>query len=146
MLIGGVTHSSASQFYSRFVPFPRPNAHLRRGRSPSWYCAADAPAACQPWAGSLPTLRLGSPPFADYVLGEIVNRRSTAFHLVFAGVDINTVRAWLGHASIDTSNIYAEINIKMKAEAVALCGVASKPDSGCPWKEDKGLIAFLDAY
>ena len=74
-----------------------------------------------------------------------VLRHTTACHLVFAGVDINTVRAWLGHSSIDTTNIYAEINLKMKAEAMALCDVA-EPDPGRPWKEDKDLMAFLNSY
>ena len=60
-------------------------------------------------------------------------RHTTACHLVFAGVDINTVRAWLGHSSIDTTNIYAEINLKMKAAAMALCDVA-EPDPGRHWK------------
>ena len=35
-------------------------------------------------------------------------RHTTATHLLRAGVDINTIRAWLGHVSIDTTNIYAE--------------------------------------
>ena len=72
-------------------------------------------------------------------------RHTTACHLVFAGVDINTVRAWLGHSSIDTTNIYAEINLKMKAAAMALCDVA-EPDPGRHWKEDKDLMAFLNSY
>ena len=72
-------------------------------------------------------------------------RHPTACHLVFAGVDINTVRAWLGHSSIDTTNIYAEINLKMKAAAMALCDVA-EPDPGRYWKEDKDLMAFLNSY
>src|ERR1035438_6431172 len=37
-------------------------------------------------------------------------RHTTATHLLRAGVDINTVRAWLGHVSLDTTNIYAEID------------------------------------
>ena len=74
-----------------------------------------------------------------------VLRHTTACHLVFAGVDINTVRAWLGHASIDTTNVYAEINLKMKAEAMALCAVA-EPAPGRAWKDDKDLMAFLNSY
>src|SRR6516162_10713197 len=35
-------------------------------------------------------------------------RHTTASHLLQAGVDINTIRAWLGHVSLDTTNIYAE--------------------------------------
>ena len=57
-----------------------------------------------------------------------------------AGVDINTVRAWLGHVSIGTTNIYAEIDLTLKASAVALCEVG-QPPRGRSWKEDKDLMA-----
>ena len=62
--------------------------------------------------------------------------------LVLAGVDINTIRAWLGHVSISTTNIYAEIDLTLKANAVALCEVG-EPRRSRPWKEDKDLMAFL---
>jgi site-specific recombinase XerD len=48
-------------------------------------------------------------------------RHSTATHLLRAGVDINTIRAWLGHVSLDTTNIYAETDLAMKAKALAAC-------------------------
>ena len=41
---------------------------------------------------------------------------ASACHLLQAGVDLNTILAWLGHASLDTSNIYAEIELEMKAK------------------------------
>ena len=44
-------------------------------------------------------------------------RHSTATHVLRAGVDINTVRAWLGHVSLDTTNIYTEIDLETKAKA-----------------------------
>jgi len=31
-------------------------------------------------------------------------RKQTATHLLRAGVDINTIRAWLGHVSLNTTN------------------------------------------
>lgn len=71
-----------------------------------------------------------------------VLRHTTACHLVRAGVDINTIRAWLGHVSLDTTNIYAEIDLKMKAEAIALCDTV-ETGSGRPWRENKGMMAFL---
>lgn len=71
-------------------------------------------------------------------------RHSSACHLLQAGVDLNTIRAWLGHVSLDTTNIYAEIDLEMKAKAMTLCD-AGDPASGRPWKEDKGVIAFLNA-
>ena len=51
-------------------------------------------------------------------------RHTTATHLLRAGVDINTIRAWLGHVSLDTTNIYAEIDLEMKAKALAKCEVS----------------------
>ena len=71
-----------------------------------------------------------------------VLRHTTACHLVLAGVDINTVRAWLGHATINTTNIYAEIDLKLKAKAVALCNVG-QPQPSRSWKDNKNLMAFL---
>jgi site-specific recombinase XerD len=71
-------------------------------------------------------------------------RHSCAVHLLRSGVDINTIRAWLGHVSLDTTHIYAEVDLEMKAKALALCDlpndVATKP-----WHSDPGLIGFLRA-
>jgi integrase/recombinase XerD len=82
------------------------------------------------------------PELAGRMITPHVIRHTTACHLVLAGVDINTIRAWLGHVSISTTNIYAEIDLTLKANAVALCEVGqSRP--GRSWKEDKDLMAFL---
>lgn len=71
-------------------------------------------------------------------------RHTTATHLLRAGVDINTIRAWLGHVSIDTTNIYAEIDLERKAQALAHCEIKeTKPAKR--WKETKGLMAFLNS-
>ena len=84
----------------------------------------------------------GVPELADRTITPHVIRHTTACHLVLAGVDINTIRAWLGHVSISTTNIYAEIDLTLKANAVALCEVG-QPRPGRSWKEDKDLMAFL---
>jgi len=70
-------------------------------------------------------------------------RHTTATHLLRAGVDINTIRAWLGHVSVDTTNVYAEIDLATKAKALAKCAIL--PDSGgLPvWKDNKDLLVFL---
>lgn len=68
-------------------------------------------------------------------------RHTTATHLLRAGVDINTIRAWLGHVSINTTNIYAETDLEMKAKALALCEIETKPVSR--WRDDVGLMEFL---
>jgi integrase/recombinase XerD len=69
-------------------------------------------------------------------------RHTTATHLLRAGVDINTIRAWLGHVSITSTNVYAEVDLEMKAKALASCEVKTDQTQK-PWREDKGLMEFL---
>lgn len=75
-------------------------------------------------------------------------RHTTAVHLLRAGVDINTIRAWLGHVSLETTNRYAEIDLEMKARALETCAVTG-PDtaleSTSSWHADSELMAFLAA-
>jgi integrase/recombinase XerD len=70
-------------------------------------------------------------------------RHTTATHLLRAGVDINTIRAWLGHVSLDTTNIYAEIDLEMKAKALAKCEVTDANQSPRHWRDDPALMTFL---
>ena len=84
------------------------------------------------------------PTLATRSISPHVLRHTSACHLLQAGVDLNTIRAWLGHVSLDTTNIYAEIDLQMKAKAMALCD-AGDPNPSRPWKEDKGVVAFLNS-
>lgn len=70
-------------------------------------------------------------------------RHSTASHLLSAGVDINTVRAWLGHASLDTTNVYAEIDLAGKARALAKCEITVDQKSGKSWHCQPSIMEFL---
>lgn len=73
-------------------------------------------------------------------------RHTTAVHLLRSGVDINTIRAWLGHVSLETTNRYAEVDLEMKAKALAACAVPSSdsPLERTPtWRKDRDLMAFL---
>jgi len=54
-------------------------------------------------------------------------RHTTAVHLLRAGVDINTIRAWLGHVSLDTTNVYAEVDLEMKSRALASVDITELP-------------------
>ena len=69
-------------------------------------------------------------------------RHTSATHLLRAGVDINTIRAWLGHVSVDTTNVYAQTDLEMKAKALACCEVKETKHTK-RWKEDSGLMTFL---
>lgn len=70
-------------------------------------------------------------------------RHTTATHLLRAGVDLNTIRAWLGHVSLSTTNIYAEIDLEMKAKALAKCEMTENSQPARHWKEDLSLMEFL---
>ena len=74
-------------------------------------------------------------------------RHTTAVHLLRAGVDINTIRAWLGHVSLETTNRYAEVDLEMKAKALAACAIIDNNRSGGPsaavGRKPPDLMAFL---
>lgn len=74
-------------------------------------------------------------------VGPHIIRHTTATHLLRAGVDINTIRAWLGHVSIDTTNIYAESDLQMKAKALGMCeSILSRRKR---WRDNPDLLQFL---
>ncbi len=70
-------------------------------------------------------------------------RHTAAVHLLRAGVDINTIRAWLGHVSLDTTNIYAEADMEMKAKALASVDISGLPASPLPQRTLPSLMTFL---
>jgi hypothetical protein len=62
--------------------------------------------------------------------------------LLRAGVDINTIRAWLGHVSLDTTHVYAEVDLEMKAKALAHCEIPEE-DMAKQWRKEPDLLDFL---
>ena len=71
-------------------------------------------------------------------------RHTTAVHLLRSGVDINTIRAWLGHVSLDTTHIYAEVDLEMKAKALARCEVPQSSAVAVEhWANNSALLTFL---
>jgi integrase/recombinase XerD len=77
-----------------------------------------------------------------------VFRHTTAVHLLEAGVEVNVIRGWLGHVSLETTNRYAEINIQTKEAALRRCtpptlgkGIPQK----APWRNDTSLMDWLDS-
>ena len=72
-----------------------------------------------------------------------VIRHSTATHLLQAGVDINTIRAWLGHVSVDTTSIYAETDMATKKRALATLDRGRTRKASGGWSRKPDVIAFL---
>ena len=82
------------------------------------------------------------PSLAAKKVGPHVLRHTAATHMLRSGVDLNTIRAWLGHARLDTTTVYAEIDIERKAKAIAFFDSA-EPALGKSYRDDKGLMAYL---
>ncbi len=76
-------------------------------------------------------------------------RHSTAVHLLEAGVEVNVIRAWLGHASLETTNRYAEITLRTKQAALEKCVVPATADEKIPrkplWQTDATLLHWLQS-
>lgn len=81
------------------------------------------------------------------VVSPHVVRHTTAVHLLESGVEVNVIRAWLGHVSLDTTNRYAEINVRAKVKALELCEplTSSEVFPRKPvWRDDEALLKWLD--
>jgi len=74
-------------------------------------------------------------------------RHTAAVHLLESGVDVNVIRGWLGHVSLDTTNRYAEITMRAKEAALRLCEPPSGGSNGSrttpTWRDDQALLAWL---
>jgi site-specific recombinase XerD len=70
-----------------------------------------------------------------------VLRLSMAMGLLQAGVDRAVIALWLGHESVETTQIYLEANLAMKEEIMA----KTTPPGGKPGRYHPGdeLLAFL---
>lgn len=80
-------------------------------------------------------------------VGPHVFRHTTAVHLLESGVEVNVIRGWLGHLSLDTTNRYAEINIRAKEAALQACEPPATASAALPrkpvWRNDESLLAWL---
>lgn len=83
-----------------------------------------------------------APSLKDKLVSPHVIRHTTASHLLQAGVDINTIRGWLGHVSLVTTNIYAETDLATKAKALASCTINEETKPRKSWREPE-LMKFL---
>lgn len=74
-------------------------------------------------------------------------RHSTAVHLLEAGVEVNVIRAWLGHATLETTNRYAEITLRTKQAVLEKCVVPAIADERISrkplWQTDATLLNWL---
>jgi len=74
-------------------------------------------------------------------------RHSAAVHLLRSGVDFVTIRHWLGHASVETTNRYAAIDLESKRKALETAGpiVDADQPSMTAWRKDATILDWLEA-
>jgi site-specific recombinase XerD len=79
-------------------------------------------------------------------IGPHTFRHTAAVHLLEAGVEVNVIRGWLGHADLTTTNRYAEINTKAKQQALLATeppGVTAGHRTNPIWRSDETLLNWL---
>jgi site-specific recombinase XerD len=70
-------------------------------------------------------------------------RHIMALEMLQAGVDRAVIALWLGHESVETTQIYLEATLAMKEQALA----KTKPPQGSParFRADDRLLSFLNS-
>ena len=89
--------------------------------------------------------RLAAPTLAGKLLHPHSMRHSTAVHLLQSGVDLPTISHWLGHASINTTNRYAKVDLEMKRRAIAKARPLTLEGASPTWRTDKSILEWLES-
>jgi site-specific recombinase XerD len=75
-----------------------------------------------------------------------VVRHTTAVHLLQAGVDLVTIGHWLGHASVETTNRYAAVDLETKRAAVAKARpIGRVAPAVAAWRNDRTILQWLES-
>jgi integrase/recombinase XerD len=83
------------------------------------------------------------PSLADKCVSPHVLRHTTAMELLQAGVDRALIALWLGHESVETTQIYLDADLAMKEEILAKTApIEAKPGR---YQASDDLLAFLKA-
>jgi integrase/recombinase XerD len=70
-------------------------------------------------------------------------RHSTAMDLLQSGVDRTVIALWLGHESVETTQIYMHTDMRLKEKALAR--VASTTSRPGRYRPDDALLSFLES-
>lgn len=70
-------------------------------------------------------------------------RHSKAMHLLQAGVNLVYIRDFLGHFSVQTTEIYAKADSRQKRQALEKAYVDVTPNADLVWQENNDLLEWL---
>jgi site-specific recombinase XerD len=70
-----------------------------------------------------------------------VLRHTLAMELLQAGVDRSVIALWLGHESVETTQIYLDANLALKEQILAKAGTCKS--KYCRFQAEDSLLAFL---
>lgn len=71
-------------------------------------------------------------------------RHSAAVAMLKSGVDLSSISQWLGHASLNTTNRYATVDLEMKRRAIAQVKTIPR-SSRTPWRKDRTILEWLES-
>jgi len=113
---------------------------LNRFRNPmSRFAVADIVTKYQAMAGkNMPSLRSKN-------LTPHCMRHTTAMHLLQSGVDISVIQHWLGHANIETTQCYVEIDLEMKRKALKHNEIQEHEDDVPEWRSNPDILKWLES-
>ena len=80
---------------------------------------------------------LGARPISPHTF-----RHTTAMQLLRAGIDLSVIRAWLGHADIQTTHEYLDADVEMKREALETAGVT--PEARARYQPSSAILSLLE--
>jgi len=91
--------------------------------------------------------RAAAPSLATKRVHPHTYRHSAAVHLLRAGVDLVTISHWLGHASVETTNRYAAVDLETKRAALERAGplTATSHSPLASWRTDASVLEWLEA-
>jgi integrase/recombinase XerD len=83
------------------------------------------------------------PSLKDKRVSPHVLRHSTAMQLLHHGVDQTVIALWLGHESVETTQVYVHADLRLKEQALAR--VTADTTKAGRYRPDDQLLAFLEA-
>jgi len=89
------------------------------------------------------TATVSCPSLANRSVSPHVLRHSTAMHLLQSGVDLAVIALWLGHESIQTTNVYITADLASKEKALERLDPI--PGAFSRYRPTDKLMAFLAA-